>query len=61
MRDLERLLTGAYPEGLRDVPPAPVRKSAVRDKTFEKLGLERPDGAFPHRGGGDKRRPGQDL
>lgn len=42
MRDLERLLTGAYPEGLRDVPPAPVRKSAVRDKTFEKLGLERP-------------------
>ena len=40
MRDLERLLTGAYPEGLRDVPPAPVRKSAVRDKTFEKLGLE---------------------
>lgn len=43
MRDLERLLTGAYPEGLRDVPPAPVRKSAVRDKTFEKLGLERPE------------------
>ena len=23
MRDLERLLTGAYPEGLRDVPPRP--------------------------------------
>lgn len=43
MRDLERLLIGAYPEGLRDVPPAPVRKSAVRDKTFEKLGLERPE------------------
>lgn len=43
MRDLERLLTGAYPEVLRDVPPAPVRKSAVRDKTFEKLGLERPE------------------
>lgn len=43
MRDLERLLTGAYPEGLRDVSPAPVRKSAVRDKTFEKLGLERPE------------------
>ena len=43
MRDLERLLTGAYPEGLRDVPPAPVRKSAVRDKTFEKLGLGRPE------------------
>lgn len=43
MRDLERLLTGAYPEGLRDVPPAPVRKSAIRDKTFEKLGLERPE------------------
>lgn len=43
MRDLERLLTGAYPEGLRDVPPAPVRKSAVRDKTFEKMGLERPE------------------
>lgn len=43
MRDLERLLTGAYPEGLRDVPPAPVRKSAVRDTTFEKLGLERPE------------------
>lgn len=43
MRDLERLLTGAYPEGLRDVPSAPVRKSAVRDKTFEKLGLERPE------------------
>ena len=43
MRDLERLLTSAYPEGLRDVPPAPVRKSAVRDKTFEKLGLERPE------------------
>ena len=43
MRDLERLLTGAYPEGLRGVPPAPVRKSAVRDKTFEKLGLERPE------------------
>ena len=43
MRDLERLLTGAYPKGLRDVPPAPVRKSAVRDKTFEKLGLERPE------------------
>lgn len=43
MRDLERLLTGAYPEGLRDVPPAPVRKSAVRDKTFEKLGQERPE------------------
>ncbi len=43
MRDLERLLTGAYPEGLRDVPPTPVRKSAVRDKTFEKLGLERPE------------------
>lgn len=43
MRDLERLLTGAYPEGLRDVPPASVRKSAVRDKTFEKLGLERPE------------------
>ena len=43
MRDLECLLTGAYPEGLRDVPPAPVRKSAVRDKTFEKLGLERPE------------------
>lgn len=43
MRDLERLLTGAYPEGLRDVPPAPVRRSAIRDKTFEKLGLERPE------------------
>ena len=43
MRDLEHLLTGAYPEGLRDVPSAPVRKSAVRDKTFEKLGLERPE------------------
>lgn len=47
MRDLERLLTGAYPEGLRDVPPAPVRKSAVRDKTFEKLGLERARSGSP--------------
>lgn len=45
MRDLERLLTGAYPEGLRDVPPAPVRKSAVRDKTFEKLGLSARSGS----------------
>ena len=47
MRDLERLLTGAYPEGLRDVPPAPVRKSAVRDKTFEKLGFYPADILLP--------------
>lgn len=57
MRDLERLLTGAYPEGLRDVPPAPVRKSAVRDKTFEKLGLERPERQPSSTSSGARRSP----
>ena len=42
MRDLENLLANAFPEELENTPPAPVDKGAVRDKTFQKLGLEIP-------------------
>ena len=42
MRDLENLLANAFPEELENTPPAPVDKGAIRDKTFQKLGLEIP-------------------
>ena len=49
MRDLENLLANAFPEELENTPPAPVDKGAIRDKTFQKLGLEIPGkkAAFP--------------
>ena len=49
MRDLENLLANALPEELENTPPAPVDKGAIRDKTFQKLGLEIPGkkAAFP--------------
>ena len=49
MRDLENLLANAFPEELGNTPPTPVDKGAIRDKTFQKLGLEIPGkkAAFP--------------
>ena len=35
MRDFDRMLTNALPEELENVPPAPVDKGAVRDRTFQ--------------------------
>ena len=57
MRDLERLLIGAYPEGLRDVPPAPVRKSAVRDKTLKSWGWSARSGSPSPTSSGARRSP----
>ena len=50
MRDFDRMLTNALPEELENVPPAPVDKGAVRDRTFQKLGLERPSKLSPFQG-----------
>ena len=50
MRDFDRILTNALPEELENVPPAPVDKGAVRDRTFQKLGLERPGKLSPFQG-----------
>lgn len=50
MRDFDRILTNALPEELENVPPAPVDKRAVRDRTFQKLGLERPSKLSPFQG-----------
>ena len=50
MRDFDRMLTNALPEELENVPPAPVDKGAVRDRTFQKLGLERPGKLSPFQG-----------
>ena len=50
MRDFDRMLTNALPEELENVPPAPVDKGAVRDRTFQKLGLERPGKPSPFQG-----------
>ena len=41
MKDVDRLLTTAFLDELERTPPAPVNKRALRDRTFEKLGLER--------------------
>lgn len=41
MKDIDRLLTTAFLDELERTPPAPVNKRALRDRTFEKLGLER--------------------
>lgn len=41
MKDVDRLLTTAFLDELGRTPPAPVNKRALRDRTFEKLGLER--------------------
>ena len=41
MIDVDRLLTTAFLDELERTPPAPVNKRALRDRTFEKLGLER--------------------
>lgn len=41
MKDVDRLLTTAFLDELGRTPPAPVNKWALRDRTFEKLGLER--------------------
>ena len=43
MRDLERLLTGAYPEGLRTSPPPRCGKAPSGTRPLKKLGLERPE------------------
>ena len=42
MRDLENLLANAFPEEVENTPLTPVDKGAIRDKTFQKLGLEIP-------------------
>lgn len=41
MKDVDRLLTTAFLDELERTSPAPVNKRALRDRTFEKLGLER--------------------
>lgn len=41
MKDVDRLLTTAFLDELERTPSAPVNKRALRDRTFEKLGLER--------------------
>lgn len=41
MKDVDRLLTTAFLDELERTPPAPVNKRALRDRAFEKLGLER--------------------
>lgn len=41
MKDVDRLLTTAFLDELERTPLAPVNKRALRDRTFEKLGLER--------------------
>ena len=41
MKDVDRLLTTAFLDELERTPPAPVNKRALRDRTFEKLGLGR--------------------
>lgn len=41
MKDVDRLLTTAFLDELERTPPAPVNQRALRDRTFEKLGLER--------------------
>ena len=41
MKDVDRLLTTAFLDELERTPPAPENKRALRDRTFEKLGLER--------------------
>lgn len=41
MKDVDRLLTTAFLDELERTPPAPVNKQTLRDRTFEKLGLER--------------------
>lgn len=41
MKDVDRLLTTAFLDELERTPPSPVNKRALRDRTFEKLGLER--------------------
>ena len=39
MKDVDRLLPTAFLDELERTPPAPVNKRALRDRTFEKLGL----------------------